>query len=328
MRFIANRDHPNVNLFFVVSKSGMERDGMNPFFADLYLKNLAVQFCEFAGIMSRPDVLDISTSPIDPSEVAILHYQCSGEYFIRNQQKMLELPSRALKTRKIQPLDVNRFKYFELIWSDRVKTDSLLHAVNKDRSLLYRLGIDTYLTVYIVGNINALDLSVMPDDMASKQIKNGSEIRISRRRETSYLIYNFELGAVTPDRLIGLAWLDHTLKDFFHTSSEFEHVSILSTWSGMCRTRLIIPVDSYYPVLPDELSRFLTNKLTHMKQWYRTCYAAESEKQQEDTQNRDFFLFLSDYFLRAPGRYFQIYVPGMLPVHSIQQELISLIGGL
>ncbi len=328
LRFIPNRSHHTVNLFFVISKAKMVQDGINPFFADLYLKNLAVQFCEFTGIINQPDVLNSDTSPIDPSEAAVLHYQCSEDYFILNQQKMLELPTKPLNTRKIQPLTVNHFKHSNFVWPDGLKIDSLLHAANKERSLLYRLGIDAYLTVYIVGGVNALDLSVIPDDVRPKQAINQPELRITRHRESSYLIYDFVLGTVTPDRLIVLTWLEHVLKDFFFTASDFEDVSVLSTWSGKCRIRLIIPAESYYPAFPDKLSRFLTNKLVDMKQWYGTDYAVKIGKQHKDTQDRDFFLFMSDYYLHDSRRYFQIYVPGMLPVQAIQQELMSLIGQL
>lgn len=329
LHLIPDLGQHTVTVYFIIQKSHLIKDEINPFFADIFLKNINLRLCTLKGITEQPDVTRHPFQPVDPSETAALSFQCTSDYFVQHQQQILSIPETSLKDKNIQPVNEAFLLLNHAFWPEREKADTLLHEANRERASLYHLGLDTYLTIYIVGGINPLDLSVAADKETVKVGNTPSQTRFARWQDAGNRLLSFTLGSVTPQRIIELAWLTDTLNDFFHSSGAFQNVRILATWNGPCRVKVVFKADEYYPAFPTELFQSVQNKLRDpraWKRWYQTRYARTLEARYHDLDTRNLYSALSDYYLGSAARYFQLYVPGALPVSRLQKELEILIG--
>jgi len=330
VQLIPDLGQHTVTVYFMIHKSHLKEDGINPFFADIFLKNINLRLCSLKGFTERPDVSKQPFRPIDPSETALLRFQCTSDYFIQHQNQILSIPVSPLKDKNIQPVNEDFLLLTRSFWPEKEKADSLLHEANRERTFLYHLGLDTYLTVYIMGGVNPLDLSVPPDKAERKAENNLRQICVARWQDAGNRVISFSLGSVTPNRITELAWLSDALKDFFHTSAAFQNVRILAAWNGQCRVMVVFRTDDYYPAFPGELFHYLRTRLhdARWKHWYQTRYVRLVEARYHDLETRNLYSALSDYYLGTATRYFRLYVPGALPVPLFQKELDILIGQL
>ena len=331
LHLIPDLEQNTVTVFFLIPKAPLIAEGINPFFADIFLKNNKLRLCTLEGIIEEPNVAEQNYRPVDPSETAVLSFHCSSDYFSQHQKEILSLADTPLKTKKIQPVNENELLETLWFWPEREKADSLLREANRERASLYHLGVDAYVTIYIVGGVNPLDLSIAPEKAKQKEWMTLLPPGVKRWQNGSNRVLSLLLGHVTPNRLTELAWLSDALTDFFHSSQAFTNVRILTSWNGFCRVKVSFQADDFYPAFSTELAAFLQNRLNdahQWKHWYQTRYVPRMDMSYSNVFARNLYSVLSDMYLGSATRYFQLYVPEKLPYPAFQQELSILIGQL